>query len=98
MGIRFLDQYSLLHFATGVIAYFWGFGFLLSLVAHALFEYAENTPAGIKFINENLAGIWPGGKPRADSNLNIFGDNIFFAVGWICARILDYYGNINGWY
>ena len=93
MGVRFIDQYSLLHFATGVIAYFWGFGFLFSLVAHMLFEYFENTPAGIKFINENLADIWPGGKPRADSRLNIFGDNVFFGVGWILARILDMYGN-----
>jgi hypothetical protein len=98
MGSRFFDQYSLLHFATGCIAYFWGFGFLLSMIAHALFEYIENTPGGMRFINENLAGIWPGGKPRADSSLNIFGDNVFFAVGWIGSRALDSYGVAHGWY
>jgi hypothetical protein len=98
MGTRFFDQYSLLHFATGCIAYFWGFGFLLSLFAHALFEYVENTPAGIRFINQNLAGIWPGGKPRSDSGLNILGDNVFFAVGWAGAHALDIYGIAQGWY
>ena len=98
MGARFFDQYSLLHFATGCIAYFWGFGFLLSLFAHALFEYIENTPAGIRFINENLAGIWPGGKPAADNTLNIVGDTIAFGLGWIIADQLDKYGIRHGWY
>jgi hypothetical protein len=53
---------------------------------------------GIRFINQNLAGIWPGGKPRADSNLNIFGDNVFFGVGWLAARLLNLYGIRSGWY
>ncbi len=98
MGQHFFDQYSLLHFATGVIAYFWGFSFVISFIAHMVFEYIENTGMGIRFINENLAGIWPGGKPRADSNLNIFGDNIFFGIGWIAARLLDTYSIASGWY
>lgn len=98
MGTRFFDQYSLLHVATGVLAYFWGIGFIISITVHALFEYVENTPEGIRFINEQLSGIWPGGKPRADSTLNMIGDTIFFGIGWASAYALDAYGTAAGWY
>ena len=98
MGKQFADQYSLLHFATGVISYFWGLGFVLSLILHTIFELTENTPEGIKFINTQLAGIWPGGKPAADNTLNIVGDTIAFGLGWIIADQLDKYGIRHGWY
>jgi len=54
MGNYLADQYSLLHFATGVIAFFWNVPFLLSVIIHALFEYAENSAAGVAFINKHL--------------------------------------------
>ncbi len=98
MGQYLFDQYSLLHFASGVIFYFWGFSFLISLILHILFEYFENTEFGIRFININLANIWPGGKPKADSYLNQFGDNLFFAIGFICSQLLDSYGKYKKWY
>jgi hypothetical protein len=98
MGQRILDQYSLLHFAVGVVAYFWGLGILTSLLAHTVFEWAENTPTGIRFINTQLDGIWPGGKPRADSFVNCVGDTITFGFGWILAQALDAFGKSRGWY
>ncbi len=98
MGQQFLDQYGLLHYAVGVVAYFWGFGFLTSLIAHTVFEWVENTPIGIRFINETLKGVWPGGKPKADSFVNNVGDTVTFSLGWITAQLLDAYGIQNRWY
>jgi hypothetical protein len=80
------------------MAYFWGFRLLWSFLAHTLFEVVENTEAGIQFINKNLAGIWPGGKPRADSLFNIYGDSVAFVVGWGLAYKLDLLGLANDWY
>ena len=57
MGKQFLDQYSLLHYSTGVAAYYWGVPFWTWVVIHVSFE-------GMRFINTNLT-FWPGGKPNA---------------------------------
>jgi hypothetical protein len=97
MGQRFLDQYSLLHAAVGIVAYFWGFGFLASLLLHTVFEWAENTTVGMRFINNTLTA-WPGGKPKADSFLNCVGDTVAFAMGWIAANALDTHGIQKNWY
>ena len=98
MGKYFFDQYSLLHYASGIVAYFWGISFKTWLIIHTLFEYIENTSFGIKFINTYLT-FWPGGKPKADSVINSYvGDTIFAAIGWLCAYYLDKMGNKFGWY
>ena len=83
MGNQFLDQYSILHFATGAIAYFWGVPALPWFLVHVPFEIAENTKPGMNFINNNLTW-WPGGKPYADSALNMLGDNLSAAAGYWC--------------
>ena len=75
MGYRIFDQYSLLHFSVGVIAYFWGIDYMLLLLLHIIFEIVENTPTGIHFINKYLY-FWPGGKPEPDSSINQIGDII----------------------
>jgi hypothetical protein len=98
MGYLLFDQYSLLHFAVGVIAYFWGFSLLSSFILHTVFEWIENTDQGIFFINYHLKNIWPGGKPAADNGINIIGDTISFVVGWILSRTLDIIGVRRGWY
>ena len=41
MGLRAFDQYSILHFAAGVIAYFWSLSFVMTIIIHILFEYIE---------------------------------------------------------
>lgn len=55
------------------------------ILLHILFEYIENTSVGMKFINNTLGGIWPGGKDYPDSYINQFGDVIFGAIGWLIA-------------
>jgi hypothetical protein len=97
MGNQFLDQYSLLHYATGVLAYFWGIPAVPFFVAHVSFEAIENTTSGMKFINETLT-FWPGGKPKADSFSNIVGDNLSALLGYYCAYKLDETGKRNKWY
>ena len=37
------DQFTLLHVAMGVVAYFWGMPFWLALGIHIVFEIVENT-------------------------------------------------------
>lgn len=98
MGLLLMDQYTYLHFASGIIAYFWGVGFWIWMLAHVLFEAAENTPLGMELINRLLKGWWPGGKPSADGSWNILGDNVGAAIGWASAWALDMLGSRLGWY
>ena len=51
MGTKIVDQFSLLHFAVGIVVYFWDISLLLWFVLHTMFELIENTPQGIYFIN-----------------------------------------------
>lgn len=81
MGIHFTDQYSLLHFASGIIAYYWGISFILWFIIHLLFEYVENTNLGMKIINK--IKMWPGGKEKSDTILNRIGDQFYSLLGWI---------------
>ena len=97
MGNLFLDQYSLLHFASGVVAYFWGVPATQWFLGHIAFEAAENTKVGMDLINDKLTW-WPGGKPRADSLINIVGDNVAAMAGWYSACKLDERGKRSGWY
>ncbi len=88
MGKYFFDQYSILHMASGVLAFFWGLSFKQWFWLHILFEVVENTQYGMNFINNYLT-MWPGGKPEADSLLNSVGDQVFGMIGWIIANELD---------
>ena len=97
MGSYLFDQYSLLHFSVGVIAYFFNIKLYTWIILHILFEITENSNQGIHFINKYLL-FWPGGKLKSDSFLNIIGDNITAFLGWICAYYLDKIGNKLGWY
>ena len=86
MGTTLLDKYSLLHFATGVIAFHWSVPLLYWFLAHGGFELVENTQEGMKFINEIT--LWPGGKNRADTVTNMFGDHVCAMAGWFVASQL----------
>jgi hypothetical protein len=97
MGVYLFDQYSLLHFAGGVLAYFWGSPPLYFLFSHAIFELIENTDAGMHFINTYL-WFWPGGKPKPDTLMNMLGDNIAAQAGYWFAKWLDDEGEKRGWY
>ena len=87
MGHYFLDHYSYLHFASGIIAYFWNINFKYWLILHTLFETIENTQFGMNFINKYIS-FWPGGKPTADSFINIIGDTVSAMIGWLSAYLI----------
>ena len=95
MGNRLFDQYTL-HFAVGVVAYFWNISFLNTFILHTAFEIAENTILGMKLINS--LSFWPGGKPAPDSFINSVGDTIGVLSGWLLAYALDRIGTERGWY
>lgn len=97
MGKQILDQFSLLHVAVGVVAYFWGVPLLVAVGIHIVFEIVENTAWGISFIN-NWLTLWPGGKPYADSAINQISDIVTFAGGWLVAAWLDRFGVEREWY
>jgi hypothetical protein len=85
MGTVFIDQYSLLHFAVGVISRYWNVSFVWLVVLHSIFEFMENTAQGMYFINTWIP-FWPGGKPQPDSILNRVGDTVFAGAGWAVAH------------
>lgn len=81
-----MDQYSLLHFAVGIISRYWNISFLWLAVLHTIFEFVENTAQGMYFINTWMP-FWPGGKSHPDSVLNRVGDTVFSLTGWMVANI-----------
>lgn len=82
MGTRLFDQYSLLHFAVGIIFFFWNISWQTLLIIHTLFELVENTPLGMSIINRYFTPWWPGGKDYSDSWTNMIGDTISAIFGW----------------
>ena len=50
MGFALYDQYSLLHFSMGVIAFFWGMSMETFIIINIIFEILENTQIGYKII------------------------------------------------
>ena len=93
MGYNFIDRYSLLHFAVGIIFYYWGMSLEMLIILHIIFEYIENTQAGMNFINTNFKNIWPGGKDHADSYVNQFGDIVFSGLGWLLAYYVNHFSS-----
>lgn len=96
MGYQFIDQYSLLHLAVGIIVYYWGIDFWVWTLVHILFEYGENTAIGMQIINNYLTW-WPGGKNHADHLLNRTGDVLAGCLGWLLAWALDRIGKQRNW-
>lgn len=96
MGNKFIDQYTYLHFATGIIAYFWNISLIWWLIIHGIFEFIEN----IEYVQKNINKIplWPGGKPKPDKLINIIGDNVGALLGWMSAKKLDELGALYSWY
>lgn len=84
MGVYFTDTYSLLHFACGIVVYYWNVSFITWFLIHAAFECIENTPIGMRTIRQ--IKLWPGGKSHADSVLNSVGDQWYACLGWILAH------------
>jgi hypothetical protein len=85
MGTVFTDKYSLLHFATGVVVYYWGMSLTAWIIIHIIYEYVENTQLGIKIINKIT--LWPGGKDKPDMLINRIGDIFYGLLGWAVANL-----------
>lgn len=99
MGSYFFDQYSILHLASGIVAYFFGIRLINWIIIHVMFEYIENTTSGMILINKYLKNVWPGGKDKADSFANsMLGDNFFAILGWCIAYHIDSFGKKNKWH
>lgn len=87
MGKYFFDQYSYLHFAIGIVLYFW-FDLKTSIIVHTIYELIDNTPFFANIVNKYIT-LWPGKKPYSDTLTNTIGDTFFFIIGWISAYIVD---------
>ena len=96
MGVRLFDQYSLLHFAVGVVVYFWKIKFVPWLIIHTVFEIIDNTKSRIKY--NKYIKPWPGGKLYRDFIVNSVGDTVAAVLGWLCAYYLDKLGKKLHWY
>jgi hypothetical protein len=97
MGTQYFDQYTYLHFAVGIIVFFWNISLVNWVILHTIFEFLENTQIGINIINKYIV-FWPGGKPKPDTIINSIGDTFGSIVGWLSAYYLDKLGNNYGWY
>lgn len=87
MGKSLIDRFTYLHFAMGIVVYYWNMSLPLWLTIHTLFEIIENSKPGVSFI-DNYITLWPGGKKYPDSFINSVGDTIAAIVGWLSAFIL----------
>ncbi len=85
MGYALYDQYSLLHFSMGVIAFFWGMTLETWIIINIIYEILENTQIGYKLIRDRIKQ-WPGGKPSPDSKINSITDIIFGIFGYLVAK------------
>ena len=92
MGKNIIDQYSYLHFAVGIILFYWDIDIITAIILHTIFEIVENTKLGMHIIN-NYIYFWPGGKPYPDSLVNCISDTVFFILGWISALLINKLSN-----
>jgi hypothetical protein len=89
MGKAWLDEYTPLHVAVGVIAYYWGISLLNLTLLHIVFELLENTEKGMELIRS--FPLWPGGKTHADSYVNQVSDILASVVGWMfCSSLFTW--------
>ena len=92
MGYNYFDQYTYLHFAVGIVAYFWNISLINWVILHTIFEFLENTQMGMNIINKYIV-FWPGGKPKSDTIINNLGDTFGSVLGWLSAYYLNKLGN-----
>ncbi len=83
---KFMDAYSLLHLAVGIVVRHWNMSLIVWFILHTIFEIVENTSTGMNFINKYIT-LWPGGKDYSDSLINSIGDTVFSIIGWYLADI-----------
>lgn len=97
MGYQYFDQYTYLHFAVGIVVYFWNISLINWIILHTIFEFVENTQIAMNIINKYIV-FWPGGKSSPDTIKNNIGDTLGAILGWLSAYYLDRIGNSYKWY
>ena len=86
---KIFDNYTYLHFAAGIIAYYWGFTLLEWTVFHLFLDIFERTDFGKKVLHFFIR-IWPGRDDNLlESYYNVFGDSASAVLGWLSAYLLD---------
>ncbi len=99
MDNQLFDQFTYLHFAVGIVMYFWGISLPKWLIIHTAYELFESTSFGVNFINVVFGKLWPGGGDHQPAHIiNSVGDTIAALIGWISAYYLDRLGSKMGWY
>tara|TARA_B100000963_G_C22320841_1_gene534318 strand:- start:300 stop:608 length:309 start_codon:yes stop_codon:yes gene_type:complete len=99
MSGQFLDQFTLLHFAVGIVVYFWGMSLPVWMGIHTCYEIFEVTPFGVYFINTYFGKLWPGeGKSLEEPTINAIGDTIGAFLGWTLAYYVAKLGKKYNWY
>lgn len=84
MGSIFFDEFTLLHFATGIVAQYWSMPLWLWILVNIVYEWIENTKWGMHFITHNFK-LWPGGKLESDTMVNRISDIFSGILGWLVA-------------
>ena len=82
MGKLLFDCYSVAHAGFGYLAAQFRIPFIIWVIIHMIFEYAENTEWGMRIINQSFMPFWIGPKDYADSPVNILGDNLATIAGY----------------
>ena len=86
---KIFDRYTYLHFAAGIIAYYWGFTFVEWIVFHLFLDIFERTEFGKKVL-QFFIRIWPGREQNVlESYYNVLGDSASAALGWGSAYLID---------
>jgi hypothetical protein len=85
MGTNIIDKYSLLHLLAGIVFKLLNINLYHTIFLNIVFEYLENTPYGMSYIN--TLDWWPGGKPSKDSLINSISDILFVVLGWYIAYL-----------
>ena len=88
MGKYLFDKYTYLHYAMGIVTYYWSVSFTWMLILHTIFKIVENTETGI-YIIDNYITFWPGGKGSPDTIINRVGDTIGAIIGWVTAYYIS---------
>jgi hypothetical protein len=86
-GDALFSQYSLLHFAMGLIIFFTKVPLLLATLAYTAFLLVHHSEEGSRFMSK-FVPMWPGGK-RSEDYLPILGDILAFDAGWLAASAAD---------
>lgn len=100
MGTQALDQYSFLHFSTGVIAYFFNVPLWVWFIINIIFEIFENSVFGMRIL-DNLSfypGVESGIPLKPEIKINIVCDVLCCILGWCVAYCVDYLGKKYLWY